>query len=299
MIFYKTSSFGNDFIEIDVADLPAGVANKGALAAEICDRQRGVGADGVVFYRAWGSMSINFEIFNRDGGEAELSGNGMAGLAAVLFQRRLAPSPLVLHAAIGTRRVELLDRRGPVFQLNVEIGRPDFSQPPIFPFSEGQAGLATRSTAWNFIRFRSATPMPSSFVHRPWPRPAWRYWGKSWKATPGSPSASTWNLFISAALKTPAGGQRPCGPQVPQWGQRPYGPQAPRWGQRPCGPQVAGSFFMSGESGRPWPHPRAAPPCSPSCGGWEWSVTAWTSILAPRRLLSAGSRGSSSTISPA
>ena len=180
MIFYKTSSFGNDFIEIDRSELacpqgrrplggltsPQGRRPLGGLAREICDRQRGVGADGVVFYRLAGrkaaspgdhalekaalrgyrslrggslkrlssSPGAEFQIFNRDGGEAELSGNGMAGLSAVLFQRRLAASPLTLHAASGSRRVELLGREGPVFQLNVEIGKPDFADRGFFPF---------------------------------------------------------------------------------------------------------------------------------------------------------------------
>jgi diaminopimelate epimerase len=145
MIFYKTSSFGNDFIEIDCRDLPAAagdsagrktafsLGDKGTLAKEICDRQRGVGADGTVFYRV-GNQGIHFEIFNRDGGVAELSGNGMAGLAAVLFQRRLALSPLRLLTAVGSRRIDLLARRGSVFQLDVEIGRPDFSNRRFFPF---------------------------------------------------------------------------------------------------------------------------------------------------------------------
>jgi diaminopimelate epimerase len=159
MIFYKTSSFGNDFIEIDCRELTSRQGrrsrgelasaklrrSRGELAEAICDRQRGVGADGVVFYcparQAGVPMgeriekgSFFFEIFNRDGGAAELSGNGMAGLAAVLFQRRLAASPLQLHAAIGPRRIELLARRGPLFQFNVEIGRPDFFNRKSFPF---------------------------------------------------------------------------------------------------------------------------------------------------------------------
>ena len=174
MIFYKTSSFGNDFIEIDLDDVPEGIEKGelagpqgrrpqgasrdpqgqqplGGLARAICDRQRGVGADGVVFYTVRKAppgegdtrlrllspgpgTGTEFRIFNRDGGEAELSGNGMAGLAAVLLQRRLTASPLTLHAAVGSRRVELLGRDGAVFQLNVEIGRPDFADRGFFPF---------------------------------------------------------------------------------------------------------------------------------------------------------------------
>lgn len=194
MIFYKTSSFGNDFIEIDAGELacpqgrrPQGASRdpqgqqslgglacpqgrrphgellsasqkrshgglasadrieKSALARNICDRQRGVGADGVVYYDvgkpgAAGAQHIDFQVFNRDGGEAELSGNGMAGLAAVLFQRRLAASPLALRAAIGSRRVELLGRDGAVFRLHVEIGKPDFADRGFFPFLKGTPG---------------------------------------------------------------------------------------------------------------------------------------------------------------
>lgn len=173
MIFYKTSSFGNDFIEIDREELAcpqgrrplgglpaatragrqAGVPflDEGDLARRICDRQRGVGADGVVFYSPGrqagvpsgggsGGCHADFQIFNRDGGEAELSGNGMAGLAAVLFQRRLAVSPLALHTAVGSRQVELLGRDGAIFQLAVEIGLPDFANREFFPFLEEKAG---------------------------------------------------------------------------------------------------------------------------------------------------------------
>ncbi len=138
MIYYKASSFGNDFIVVDGGARPAGLA-KGELAREICDRRRGVGADGVVYYRPLKHKTC-FEIFNRDGGAAELSGNGMAGLAAVLLQRRLVAPPLVLQTGVGRRRVVLLERRGPVFRLDVEIGRPDFDARPFFPFLDGRQG---------------------------------------------------------------------------------------------------------------------------------------------------------------
>jgi len=134
VIFYKTSSWGNDFIEIEAAGLPKG-ADVPSLARSICDRQRGVGADGVVIYQMPGRRP-RFEIFNRDGGRAELSGNGMAGLAAVLLHRRLARSPLILRTGIGSRQVRLLERRGPVFHLDVEIGEPDFTGRAHFPFLE-------------------------------------------------------------------------------------------------------------------------------------------------------------------
>ena len=151
MIFYKTSSFGNDFIEIDESELPSPQPDRCLLAREICDSHRAVGADGVVYYSQGRQAGVplggrprhdgfGFQVHNRDGGRAELSGNGMAGLAAVLFQRRLASSPLTLRGTVGERRVELLARRGPLFELNVEIGRPDFAAREFFPFLDGRSG---------------------------------------------------------------------------------------------------------------------------------------------------------------
>jgi Diaminopimelate epimerase len=94
-----------------------------------------------------GGLAARFEIYNRDGGRAELSGNGMAALAAVLLRRCPAGSPLVLLTAIGSRRVRLLERRGPRFRFDVEIGRPDFAHRAFFPFlSKGQDSYRAAGT---------------------------------------------------------------------------------------------------------------------------------------------------------
>lgn len=148
MNFFKASSFGNDFLAVDGEEIAPGT-DKGELARRICDPHEGVGADGVVFHgpaRAVASgkagpagLAARFTIYNRDGGRAELSGNGMAALAAVLLQRRPIGSPLVLSTGVGRRRVRLLERHGPLFRFDVEIGRPDFAQRAFFPFlSKGQ-----------------------------------------------------------------------------------------------------------------------------------------------------------------
>ncbi len=168
MTFHKASSFGNDFIVVAEGELasvmprrplgglasatprrplgglasamprrPLGGggrgADRGGLARDICDRQRGVGADGVVYFTAVRG-GARFRIVNRDGGGAELSGNGMAALAAVLLRRRSGGAALTLRSGVGPRRVALLERRGAEFRLDVEIGRPDFSRRDFFPF---------------------------------------------------------------------------------------------------------------------------------------------------------------------
>ena len=66
MIFYKTVSAGNDFLHIDMKELNVrkcnGRVSRGHLAEHLCQRQTGVGADGVVYY-AVGKQGVDFEIF--------------------------------------------------------------------------------------------------------------------------------------------------------------------------------------------------------------------------------------------
>ncbi|MGE5340317.1 MAG: diaminopimelate epimerase [Candidatus Omnitrophota bacterium] len=141
MIFYKTVAAGNDFIHVNKDELNVGlnccnaINVQSALALRLCERQTGAGADGVVFYRVnpeW----VDFEIYNRDGGEAELSGNGMAGVSALLFylNRWKEEEPIVLHTKAGVKTHRCLRRKDNVFRLRIEIGDPHFQDTRFFPF---------------------------------------------------------------------------------------------------------------------------------------------------------------------
>jgi diaminopimelate epimerase len=139
MIFYKTVSAGNDFLHIDMKELNVrkgnGQVSRGQLAGHLCQRQTGIGADGVVYY-AVGKQGVNFEIFNRDGSEAELSGNGMAGLSALLFYLGIFKTRVTLNTRAGQKTHQLLQREQNNFKLKIEIGEPDFYNTDFFPFLE-------------------------------------------------------------------------------------------------------------------------------------------------------------------
>lgn len=139
MTFFKTSSFGNDFICIEAEGTEAKKGDRERLTRAICRRHSGIGADGVVFFRI-GKKETVFQIHNRDGGEAELSGNGMAGLGAVLFYRGDADRDIVLKTRVGKKKISLLEREGVRFRLRVEIGAADFADHRFFPFLKGKGG---------------------------------------------------------------------------------------------------------------------------------------------------------------
>ena len=140
MIFYKTVSCGNDFILIDKTEYQsaaAAVITKGQLAKRICSRHTGAGADGVVYYKIFqDTMPVDFEIFNRDGSEAELSGNGMAGLSALFFYLNQPgdQDQVVLNTKAGPKRNTCLQRDKNKFHLKIEIGTANFQNHDFFPF---------------------------------------------------------------------------------------------------------------------------------------------------------------------
>lgn len=84
--FSKGHGLGNDYLVVDVADLPFDLTTKHVQA--ICDRHRGPGADGVLVARIE-DTGFHLRIYNPDGSEAEKSGNGLRIFGAWLYGRGL------------------------------------------------------------------------------------------------------------------------------------------------------------------------------------------------------------------
>ena len=75
--FYKLCGTGNDFVMVDNRENVIG--NRKKLAQDVCSRQRGVGADGLILIEQTKKQDadLKMRIFNADGSEAEMCGNGM------------------------------------------------------------------------------------------------------------------------------------------------------------------------------------------------------------------------------
>lgn len=81
--FSKYSGCGNDFILIDDLEEKFPIQNT-SLITKLCDRHEGIGADGLVLLQKGGSCDFRMRIFNRDGSEAEMCGNGLRCLMAFI-----------------------------------------------------------------------------------------------------------------------------------------------------------------------------------------------------------------------
>ncbi len=134
MRFVKFQGFGNDYIVV-VASQVAGVESLNELARRVCDRHYGAGADGVALIVEAADESADFtvRIFNPDGGEAGLSGNGTRCAAAYLYYRKLwADETLRLGTRAGVMlyRLRETDEAGH-FLFESELGKPKFESAAI------------------------------------------------------------------------------------------------------------------------------------------------------------------------
>jgi diaminopimelate epimerase len=126
----KLHATGNDFLVLSwLGDVEGVVGILGDRARALCDRHRGVGADGlIVVARGQDGADCTMTLFNADGGIAEMSGNGMRCLAWVAVRDGLGASgALTVDTGGGRRTVEVdLGAGGEVRAATVDMGPVTF-----------------------------------------------------------------------------------------------------------------------------------------------------------------------------
>jgi diaminopimelate epimerase len=124
--FSKYHGAGNDFLLVDGA---AGERDWPGLAAAMCERNLGAGADGLIVALPSETAHARMRLFNLDGSEAEMSGNGVRCFAKFVVENSLArPEGDNLRVETGAGEVVLeLQRVGAeVIGATVDLGAPRF-----------------------------------------------------------------------------------------------------------------------------------------------------------------------------
>src|SRR4051794_9110589 len=123
--FTKLHGTANDFVYVDArAGLPADPA---VLARRLCDRRRGIGADGLILLLPPhnGTADCRMEIYNNDGSRPEMCGNGIRGLAKFVRDRNLiAAEPLRIDTDAGVKLIRTESTDGRVSRVTVDMGTP-------------------------------------------------------------------------------------------------------------------------------------------------------------------------------
>ncbi len=119
--FTKASACGNDFLMLEGAHASGDLS---ALSRRLCDRHRGVGADGVEWLFPDAEADVNARLINADGSEAEISGNGTRCVAAEICSRE-NKTEVVIRTGAGLKTCRLVRRQGSTFEFETDMGQPE------------------------------------------------------------------------------------------------------------------------------------------------------------------------------
>jgi diaminopimelate epimerase len=150
MKFSKLQATGNDFI---LAEARSAEREWPKLARAICDRHFGVGADGLILVQNSTSADLKMRLFNSDGSEAEVSGNGLRCFAKYAIEKGFAGKMplmggqsgcfLTIETLSGVRKVKAYMSASKVRAAEVNMGLPKF-QPEQIP-ADVQVGIQISS----------------------------------------------------------------------------------------------------------------------------------------------------------
>jgi diaminopimelate epimerase len=102
------------------------------LAREMCHRYFGAGADGLILVANSNRASLKMRLFNSDGSEAEVSGNGLRCFAKYVIDRQIVAGPKVaVETMSGIRTIEATVSQGKVTHARVNMGTPRFKEEEI------------------------------------------------------------------------------------------------------------------------------------------------------------------------
>ena len=123
--FAKLHGTANDFIYVDArAGIPGDPAT---LARRLCDRRRGIGADGLILLEraSDGRADCRMVVYNSDGSRPEMCGNGIRGLAKFALDRGLVRAdPLRVETDAGVKSLRVRTDAGRVHSVTVDMGTP-------------------------------------------------------------------------------------------------------------------------------------------------------------------------------
>lgn len=179
MDFTKMHGSGNDFIIIEAPSWDqAGQYRKDA--AFLCDRNYGIGADGLIITGPSDEADVFMRIFNPDGSEPEMCGNGIRCVAKYVYQKGLVDKKeIIVKTLAGVRLPELILTGNKVTAVRVDMGVPVFSSQGLVAIKvSGQEFMATLVSVGNphcvvFVENMSTVPVslwgPEIENHRMFP----------------------------------------------------------------------------------------------------------------------------------
>src|SRR5690349_11727341 len=141
MKFTKMHGIGNDYVYVN--GFAEHVADPAAVAVRVADRHTGIGGDGLIMIcppTQPGIADVRMRMFNADGSESEMCGNGVRCVAKYAYDHGLTlNNPMRVQTGRGVLSLSLETQAGKVRQVTVDMGEPILSLPEI-PVDRGKVG---------------------------------------------------------------------------------------------------------------------------------------------------------------
>ena len=122
--FTKLAGTGNDFVLLDVrrGPLASAAAHWSDVSRTLCDRRTGIGADGLLVLAPSKVADVRMRIFNPDGSEPSMCGNGVRCLALFASRHGIRRSEFTIETRAGIQRARIRGKN----RVNVDLGAPRF-----------------------------------------------------------------------------------------------------------------------------------------------------------------------------
>ena len=117
----KGHAYGNDFLMAPESEVEG--RDCAALARAACGRHDGIGADGLMIY-TFEPSGVRMRLYNADGSQSEVSGNGIRCLAALAVRERPGTTSVTIHTPAGPKVLRLQDRSGDTLTFRAAMGTP-------------------------------------------------------------------------------------------------------------------------------------------------------------------------------
>lgn len=124
MLFTKMHGIGNDFIIVNCSQEPFGYKMESASLL-LCDRHKGIGADGLILIEKSEIADFKMVIYNSDGSEAGMCGNGARCVGKYIYDNEMIDKNVfTLETKSGIKIINIIAKNGKAESITIDMGEP-------------------------------------------------------------------------------------------------------------------------------------------------------------------------------
>ena len=167
MKFTKMHGCGNDYVYVNLFEEK--IDNPAELSIKVSDRHFGIGSDGLITIEPSDVADFRMRIYNADGSEAEMCGNGIRCVAKYVYDHKMTDkTEISVESGAGIKYLTLFVEKGKVEQVRVDMGEPILEPAQIPVLAEGDKvvdePIEVCGKKWNMTCVSMGNPHAVVFV---------------------------------------------------------------------------------------------------------------------------------------